>query len=153
MIRGANRSFAALIGQAKTDDGIKELREALRDNANYSDARLALANALKQQGQLYEAIGHYEQYLRDNPSDAEVHLVLADALNARKNYNAAIEQCEDAIRLKSDNAKAHYDLAINLEKAGKKADARREYETYLKLAPKAPNAEAVRTILRRLAKS
>jgi Flp pilus assembly protein TadD len=74
-------------------------------------------------------------------------------LNARRNYTAAVEQCQEAVKLTPHDAQAHYDLAVNLQKAGNNAEARREFQTYLKLAPKASNAEAVRVILRKLEKS
>ena len=46
------------------DDAVKEYQEALLDMPDYADARLALANALRQQGKLDEAISDYRDYLR-----------------------------------------------------------------------------------------
>ena len=67
----------AYLSQGKVEDALGELRETLRDQPEFSEARLALASALRQKGDLYEAIGHYQEYLRLRPQDGEARLVLA----------------------------------------------------------------------------
>jgi Flp pilus assembly protein TadD len=61
-----------------------------------------------------------------------------------------MHEYEEAIRLRPDNANAHYNLALTLEALGQIVRARQEFESYLQLAPNAPDAEQVRKHLKQI---
>lgn len=64
-----------------------------------------------------------------------------------KNYIAAESRLKEAVELKPDAAAAYIGLGQAQQKLGKKADAHKSYETYLKLSPDSKDAEKVRQAL------
>ncbi len=74
------------------DDAVKEFQEALRAKPDYAEARLALADALRQSGHLEDAIGNYRDYLRLRPQDAVTRVNLANSLLRTRNFDAAIQE-------------------------------------------------------------
>jgi protein O-GlcNAc transferase len=59
----------------------------------------------------------------------------------------AIANYQKAIKLKPNLAAAHRSLGVAYTKIGQVDKAAKEYETYLKLQPDAPDANQVREIL------
>ena len=64
-----------------------------------------------------------------------------------KNYVAAESRLKEAVEFQPDAAAAWVGLAQAQQKLGKKADARRSYEAYLKLSPDGKDADKVKTAL------
>jgi tetratricopeptide (TPR) repeat protein len=113
-----------------------------------------LGSALFQQKRVEEAIEQYRIALAlPRGNEPDVHYNLGVALLAREDYPAAEQAFRSAIDLRrKDTPDGHFNLAITLEKQGRAAEAIDEYETYLRLAPDAPDAEKVRTIVAYLKK-
>jgi Flp pilus assembly protein TadD len=57
---------------------------------------------------------------------------------------------EKAIQLAPAEPTCHRSMALSLEQAGRKTDARREYQLYLDLSPSAQDADSVKSRLRSL---
>jgi tetratricopeptide (TPR) repeat protein len=69
-----------------------------------------------------------------------------------KNYVAAESRLKEAVELKPDAAPAYIGLGQAQQKLGKTADARQNYEEFLKLAPDGADADKVRKALASLGK-
>ena len=68
----------------------------------------------------------------------------------RKNYRAAEDRYREALIYKANDAVATFRLAVCLEKMDQTDEARKEYESYLKILPHGPQAEAARKAIDRL---
>lgn len=68
----------------------------------------------------------------------------------KKNYRAAEDRYREALYYKDNDAIATFRLAACLEKLDRPDDARAEYESYLKILPHGPEAEAARKAIERL---
>jgi len=84
------------------------------------------------------------------PTDYATQYNLAQTLHRKGDEVAAIPEFEKAIQLAPSEPTFHLSLGASLEKAGRRSDARREYQQYLDMAPNAADADAVRTHLQGL---
>jgi tetratricopeptide (TPR) repeat protein len=95
-----------------------------------------LGVVLHDNGQLVEAIDHYEKALRINPGFARAHSNLAISLRASGRLDAAIGHLEQAHRLGPGYALAHYNFANALSAKGRLDEAIGHYEQALRLDPR-----------------
>ena len=75
---------------------------------------------------------------------------MGDFYFKRKNYRAAENRYREALFYKDNDAVATFRLAQCLEKMDLPDQARQEYESYLKILPHGPQAEAARKAIDRL---
>lgn len=87
-----------------------------------------------------------------NPRKAAKDVDVGDFYFRRKNYKAALDRYKEALYYKENDAVATFRLAVCQEKLGDKAEARKQYESYLKILPEGPFAKEARASLDRLAK-
>ena len=87
-----------------------------------------------------------------NPLKAVKDIEVGDFYFKRKNYKAALGRYKDALYYKDGDAIATFRLAECQEKLGDKAEAKKDYEQYLKVLPEGPLAKDARASLNRLAK-
>ena len=85
-----------------------------------------------------------------DPHKAAKDVEVGDFYFKRKNYSAAESRYREALYYKDNDAVATFRLAVCLEKLNRPEDAMAEYESYLKILPHGPEAEAVRKGLERL---
>ncbi|HLV86551.1 MAG TPA: tetratricopeptide repeat protein [Candidatus Sulfotelmatobacter sp.] len=85
-----------------------------------------------------------------DPHKSAKNVEVGDFYFKRKNYKAAEDRYREALYYKDNDAIATYRLAICLEKLGRPAEAREEYEAYLKILPFGPESEQVHKALDRL---
>ncbi len=85
-----------------------------------------------------------------DPHKAEKDVEVGDFYFKRKNYKAAISRYRSALTWKPNDAVATFRLAQALERNGELAEARRNYEAYLKILPHGPNAEEAQKAVERL---
>jgi regulator of sirC expression with transglutaminase-like and TPR domain len=62
----------------------------------------------------------------------------------------AVKEYRKAIEMNPKHPNAHRNLGVVLEELGDPAGAAKEFETYLQLAPNAPDAATIRSIVGRL---
>jgi tetratricopeptide (TPR) repeat protein len=86
-----------------------------------------------------------------NPYKAQKDVEVGDYYFKRKNYRAALERYKEALYYKDNDAIATYRLAVCEEKMGNKAEARKDFEQYLKILPEGPLAKDARASLEKLA--
>ena len=94
-----------------------------------------LGNALREQGQLAEAVAQYQEALRLKPDYAEAHNNLGNALREQGQLAAAVAQYQEALRLKPDYAEAHNNLGNALKEQGQLAEAVAQYQEAIRLKP------------------
>ena len=85
-----------------------------------------------------------------NPLKASKDVEVGDYYFKRKNYRAALERYKEALYYKDNDAIATYRLAVCEERMGNKAEARKDFEQYLKILPEGPLAKDARAALEKL---
>jgi len=94
-----------------------------------------LGAMLVRQGQVQEAIGHYEQALHLKPDYAEAHNGLGAMLVRQGKVPEAIGHYEQALRFKPDFVQAQYNWGNALLRAGNVQEAIGHYEQALRFKP------------------
>lgn len=130
---------------------VEALRRALRIRPEEFNLLLNYGIALVETNQLAEAEAHLRQAVKKNESDWSGHMYLGVALMKMQNYNEAEKELLRTLALGGDNLSLpHYYLGGIY---WGKRDYRRaadELEKYLRLAPKAPDAERTRASIKHL---
>ena len=85
-----------------------------------------------------------------NPHKADKDVEIGDFYFKRGNYRAAESRYAEALLYMSNHATAIYKLAEAQEKLAKTAEARKNYEKYLKVLPQGEYAELAKKALARL---
>jgi tetratricopeptide (TPR) repeat protein len=85
-----------------------------------------------------------------DPHKAAKNVEVGDFYFDKKNYRAAESRYEEALQWKPNDAIATFRLAVAEEKLGKKQDAVKNYEAYLKLLPQGEFAVQAKSGLERL---
>jgi len=85
-----------------------------------------------------------------NPHKAAKDVEVGDFYFKRKNYRAAEDRYREALFYKDNDAVATFRLAVCLEKMDQADEARKEFESYLKILPHGPQAEEARKAIDRL---
>jgi tetratricopeptide (TPR) repeat protein len=93
-----------------------------------------LANSLKGQGRINEAIRHYHLALEKDPPDPEgIYYNMAIALTAQGRIPLAIERYSDALKINPDYADAHINMGALLARQGKTNEAINHYLEALRI--------------------
>jgi tetratricopeptide (TPR) repeat protein len=108
---------------------------ALACTINNDTAHYNLGTALLNDGQIDEAIAHYQQTLQANPAYADAHMNLGRAFLQKAMPDEAIAHYRKAIDLKPAYAQAHYNLALALMQKSQVDEAIRHYERAIEINP------------------
>jgi tetratricopeptide (TPR) repeat protein len=108
------------------------------------------ARALGIIGQTAEAVAGYREAQKLFPNDYATAFNLGLALHKLGDEAAAVEAYRKAIELDQNDASFRLALGISLERLQQPAAAAAAYSDYLRLAPAAPDVEAVRGRITRL---
>jgi tetratricopeptide (TPR) repeat protein len=85
-----------------------------------------------------------------DPHKAAKDVEVGDFYFKRKNYIAAESRYREALFYKDNDAIATFRLAVCLEKMNRPEEARKEYESYLKILPHGAEAEEAKKAIERL---
>ncbi|HXZ78986.1 MAG TPA: tetratricopeptide repeat protein [Terriglobales bacterium] len=85
-----------------------------------------------------------------DPHRAAKDIEVGDYYYKEKNYHAAESRYREALEWKPNDALATFRLAQALEKLGKNEEARKNYQTYLKILPSGELAPKAKEALKRL---
>jgi eukaryotic-like serine/threonine-protein kinase len=113
-------------------DNVAKFRKDVERNPRDARAHLRLGEALREKGQLDEAIGHLRKATELNPGDANAHNSLGTAWHARGRPDEAVRCYRKAIELDPKLAMARYNLGSALRSLGKPAEAGVEFRAALK---------------------
>ena len=130
---------------AEAESALRDVTNAEPDNAR---AQQYLGLSLLRQNKLSEAEAPLKKAEELSPDSDEVKVGLGRVYLGQKKYEKAESVLQEAIEKKPENAYAHYyaGMAYNGMKRPDRMVER--FETFLKLAPDAPEAPKVRSLLR-----
>ena len=103
--------------------------------------------ALYKRGQLKKAIEKLEAAVAAKPDGDEALVVLANCYLDRGSAVRALEKANAAVAANAENADGYLVIGAVQQQNGKNVEAKKAYETYLKLAPKGQYASEIRSIL------
>jgi tetratricopeptide (TPR) repeat protein len=132
-------------------EAIASFKEALAVDETYGKARLNLATAYLAANQVDNAsatLAKIDPHAGVAASD--VDLIRGVALAEGKDYDKARAAFERALASSQEKRAASYNIAKTLELAGKKADAKRAYQDYLRAYPSGPWGKAAQSAAAKL---
>jgi hypothetical protein len=96
---------------------------------------VSLGDVRRSQGQLEEAIVHYERALEVDPRYVKAHVQWGVALTSQGELASAIERFRSALELEPDCAPAIKGLALVFESQGRRDEAMQQYRHLFRLKP------------------
>ncbi|MFL5342486.1 MAG: tetratricopeptide repeat protein [Gemmataceae bacterium] len=140
-----------LAKKGKFDEAETQLREILRMEPQWADARGLLASIYEQTGQLNAAAEQLEQVVRRNPGEAPARLALARIRDRQNRLDDAEQQLAEVVRRQPSLEVAHTGLGSVLERKGNLTAACEQYEAAANLIPTDPVVQCrLGVVLRRL---
>ena len=135
----------------KLDKAVEEGKAAIALLPEDPVVQLNYGSALTQKKDFAEAEKQLKRALKKLDKSASGHFYLGVALIGLKNIGEAETQFQQAAKLGGDQmGAAHKYLGGILWQKGEKKRAADELETYLKLSPRAPDAEQIRATIKQL---
>jgi tetratricopeptide (TPR) repeat protein len=107
----------------------------LADDPDDVTVRYELGEMLQQQGNLTEAIPHFERVLELDPDHVPANAALGRARHAEGRTDLAIEHFQRALRQMPELAELHFNLGQSYRVEGRFEQAIDEYRTALELEP------------------
>ncbi len=142
----------ALMELKEYDAAAEQLRlagEQPPEEAPRSDQiKAGLAQVYTEQKRFDEAQGLIDEALKENDKSAEAHFALGKLRVHRKDYAGAVTALERAIGLDPGNAYAYYHAGIAYSNMRRPDRMVNVFQVFLKLAPDAPEADRVKSLLR-----
>ena len=113
------------ISLRRTDDAIRELQLALKDNPGDGDASYFLGGLLVQEDRLAEGIPYLERAKQVKPDFWAPYFYLGKARLRLEQPAEAVVLLQRAVELNPDDASAYYQLGRALQACGRESEARR----------------------------
>lgn len=138
-------------GPVQTQDDIRLLQEAVRNNPRNVEAWIKFGNELMDSSRFSEAIEAYQRALDIDPKNVDVRVDMGVCYRNTGKSDIAVKEFKKAIQINPNHVMAHKNLGIVLaydfrENAG----AVNEFEKVLQLAPDAPDAAKIREEIQKL---
>jgi tetratricopeptide (TPR) repeat protein len=138
-------------GPVQGQDEIKMLKELLAKDPGNLNAWINLGNITMDNRSFNEAIEAYQKALNIDPKNVDVRVDLGTCYKNTGNPDAAVKEYRKALEINPNHLYAHKNLAIVLAYDLKdNAQAVRELEKVLQIAPGAPDAEQVRQEIQKM---
>ena len=109
------------------DDAHSEFEQELKINPDNAGAEYVLGEMARQAEQWPDAIAHFSQAVKLDPKFTDAQMGLGRAMLAAERPGDAVPPLEQAVKLQPDNPATHFHLATAYRRAGRKADADREF--------------------------
>ena len=134
--------------KGQREQGIREIREALRVAPGFAPAHRALAATYLAQGNPAAAASEFRSALRLDPRNTTTRLSLAEILILLRKYDEASGEFHAALQLDPRLAAAHYGLGIIATLQEKPEIAEQEFRAALKINPRStPSRHSLVTTL------
>jgi len=120
----------------------KEFEEELKIEPANPEAEYVLGELARQAQQWDEAVQHFSRASKLDAAFGDAFLGLGESLIASKKFSEAIPPLEMAAKLEPANPGAHYNLATAYSRAGRKAEADREFAIHRQMTQKGDGPSA-----------
>jgi len=154
LLAGAWLGGSALVGADDLEAGISLYQQgkyaeaaAQLADAPGAEAKAYLAASLAKQKKYGEAESAAKAALADRATDELAVAALGESLVGQKKYDEAMDRMSAAIKGRADLAHAYYWRGQAYYSKKQPDRMVSDFETFLKLAPKAPEANSVRQLL------
>lgn len=130
---------------------IAMLQEAIKKNPHDVKAWIQIGNIMMDTSRFKEAIEAYSNALAMDPKNVDVRVDLGTCLRNAGKPDLAVQEYRKALQINPDHLNAHRNLGVVLASDLKdKAQAVKELEKYLALAPNAPDAPQITQLISQL---
>lgn len=126
---------------ARPSDAAARFKEALAIQPEYLPARIKLAEALFDAGQLEESRPLFAALLDEPRAQPEALFALGRLAAAEGKHDEAVARFQRALALFPEWGAAHYSLALSLRALGRREDARRALEKHAQYGARWPAIE------------
>jgi tetratricopeptide (TPR) repeat protein len=137
--RGLVGLVETLAGEGHYDQAIQFLQSELAKNPTRNDLQMALGNVAVRAGNFQLAIGEFQTVLheldKNSKARGDVYFRLGVTLRKKGDLNGAIPMLDKAREALPGNALVVSELALTLQSADRKTEAREAYEQAVKLDP------------------
>ncbi len=134
--------------QLNIDNTINQLRQIVKEDPKNLNAWIKLGNILMDSNRCAEAIEAYSAALKLDPKNVNVRVDMGTCYRRIGKPDIAVKEYTKAIKINPKHIQAHRNkgivLAFDLKKPG---EAIKEFETYLSLAPNAPDAAQIKQVI------
>jgi tetratricopeptide (TPR) repeat protein len=120
-------------GPDVAEDAKKNFAEELKIDPKNAGAEYVLGELARQDSNWPEAVDHFSRASKLDSSFAEAYLGLGISLISEKHFSEAVSPLESAVQLEPRNPVSHYNLAVALNRSGRKDEAAREFAIHRKM--------------------
>jgi tetratricopeptide (TPR) repeat protein len=132
-------------------DQVKILKEAVKNDPKNVDAWIKLGNILMDTSRFHEAIDAYQNALKLDPKNVDVRVDMGTCYRNIGKPDIAVKEYRKALEYNPNHLFGHKNLGVVLAfDLNDRAQAIKEFEKYLQLAPNAPDALEIRREIERL---
>jgi cytochrome c-type biogenesis protein CcmH/NrfG len=129
----------------------RALQEIVQKEPGNVKAWIQLGNIMMDTGRFHEAIDAYQKALDLDPKNVDVRVDMGTCYRSIGRSDVAIKEYRKAMEINPSHPMAHKNAGVVLAFDLKNnAEAVKEFEKYLQLAPNAPDAPALRQEVERL---
>jgi tetratricopeptide (TPR) repeat protein len=125
----------ALVTHGRVEEGLAQMRQALRMNPNDAKAHCYLGETLIGNGQTDEGIAELREALRIDPANEAAHHNLGNILLAQGQTDEGIAELRAALKITPTDAPIHNTLGIALFRQGRPEEGVEEFREALRLDP------------------
>ncbi len=136
---------APLPGSIQTQNEIRLLQDLVRKYPKDVSIWIKLGNILMDTHRFQESIDAYQKALELAPKNTDVRVDMGTCYRNIGRSDRAFEEYKKAITINPRHVNAHRNLGVVLAfDLGKKEQAIKEFEEYLRLSPTAPDAQRIK---------
>jgi tetratricopeptide (TPR) repeat protein len=138
--RGLMGTVEVFLAENQEEKAIDTLQQELQKSPNRIEYHIALGNTAVRVGKYDLALAEFQKVVdgadKNSRSAGEVYLRMGETCRRKGDFNGAIANLQKARQLMPDNTMSVSTLALTLDSAGRKQEAKLAYEQCLKLDPR-----------------
>lgn len=136
--------FPAGGGAMPTRDDMRLLQEAVKKDPANVNAWIQIGNQMMDTNRFAEAVDAYTKALALDPKNVDVRVDMGTCYRNTGRPDIAVKEYRKAIEINPNHLNAHKNLGVVLAyDLRDRAGAVKEFETYLRLAPNAPDVAEI----------